>query len=197
MVQNPEDLYNKLLGLEVALTVHNENVGSVLNDVLKVVKDIKLLYKHKTGKEFEYDFSKVYQISREIDVESKGAIFEAIRAIEICREAREIAVKQIAADLYNDAGMKFIDLFSAQEFEIMEEKESSANEEPRFPDHIMDRLKEMVEDENEIEHLTPREVFDLLLRYEGILGYTSKIIDWYEICFKEEKKGLRGGDSRE
>lgn len=36
-----------------------------------------------------------------------------------------------------------------------------------------------------VDHLTPDECFDLLLRYEGIINYTSKIKDWYKRCFEE------------
>lgn len=189
MVADSQKLYNKLSGLEAAVTVHDEPVGNVLNEVLKIVQSTKAIYKQKTGKDFEYDYSKVYQISRELDVDSKGAVFEAVRAIEICREALEIAVKEIRNYSYNNAGLKFMDLFSGQEFEVVEEKRDlSETEEPRYPEHIMDRLKEMVDDEREIEHLTPREAFDLLLRYDGIIGYTDKILSWYEICFKKENK---------
>lgn len=37
--------------------------------------------------------------------------------------------------------------------------------------------------DNEINSLSPREVFEAILEWDGIIGYGDKILRWIEDCF--------------
>jgi hypothetical protein len=49
-----------------------------------------------------------------------------------------------------------------------------------YSDSIKEALKEILDitDQKEIEQLSPSEVFETVLTYEGIIGYDDKIKDW-------------------
>ena len=50
----------------------------------------------------------------------------------------------------------------------------------KLPKHVLFALKEDEKTEKEIQTMSVYEVFDFFLKYEGIIGYTSSIMNTYD-----------------
>jgi hypothetical protein len=42
-------------------------------------------------------------------------------------------------------------------------------------------------EEDNLDYLTPEEMFDAWLKYEGIIGFTDQILNLHKLLFEEEK----------
>lgn len=103
--------------------------------------------------------------------------------IKSSKEGKDVLFKSSAFDLGPIEG------FFEETEEIVEMQESNFNAFEALTKSQLDKVAEMLgSKDNNLQVLglldiSRDEAFDLLLRYEGIIGYSDKIKDMYERCF--------------
>ena len=73
-----------------------------------------------------------------------------------------------------------------------------------YDEYIMEKIREAsgmecddTSRDYELERLSPEEVFEMILEYEGIIGYANRILGWIQDVFKVKLNPYGGGQSRQ